>query len=198
MGATASKSSKKTTKRAPARKAAAPSRRVRKVKFTPELARQITERIAKGEPLESICRDAAMPESRTVHRWVNPDERPPGVPESFASDFACARARGFDAIAAECLRIADTPLEGVETTIDEKGVSEKRGDMLGHRKLQIETRLKLLAKWDPKRYGDKLAVGGADDLPAVKTENVTDNELARRLAFALTKGLQQQQKGGSE
>ena len=28
--------------------------------------------------------------------------------------------------------------------------------MLGHRKLQIETRLKLLAKWDPKRYGDKV------------------------------------------
>ncbi|HXD37446.1 MAG TPA: hypothetical protein VN624_12375, partial [Rhodanobacter sp.] len=35
-------------------------------------------------------------------------------------------------------------------------VAERRQeDMLGHRKLRIDTRLKLLAKWDPKRYGDK-------------------------------------------
>lgn len=35
-----------------------------------------------------------------------------------------------------------------------------REDMLGHRKLQIETRLKLLAKWDPRRYGEKVEVNG--------------------------------------
>lgn len=61
-------------------------------------------------------------------------------------------------IAAEAMRIADTPVDGVETEEDESGavVKVKRGDMLGHRKLQIETRLKLLAKWDPKRYGDRV------------------------------------------
>jgi hypothetical protein len=37
--------------------------------------------------------------------------------------------------------------------------------MLGHRKLQIETRLKLLAKWDPKRYGDKLSLSGDKENP---------------------------------
>jgi hypothetical protein len=31
-------------------------------------------------------------------------------------------------------------------------------------KLRIDTRLKLLSKWDPKRYGEKLALGQADDL----------------------------------
>jgi len=105
-----------------------------------------------------------MPAWRTVYDWmdVNPD---------FAAGFARARVTGFDAIAQEALIIADTPLEGIETTEDEKGTSIKRGDMLGHRKLQIETRLKLLAKWDPKRYGDKLAIGGADGLPSIKTES---------------------------
>jgi len=34
----------------------------------------------------------------------------------------------------------------------------KQEDMLGHRKLQVETRLKLLACWDPRRYGAKVAV----------------------------------------
>jgi hypothetical protein len=33
--------------------------------------------------------------------------------------------------------------------------------MIEHRKLRIETRLKLLAKWNPKKYGDKLAHTGA-------------------------------------
>jgi hypothetical protein len=85
--------------------------------------------------------------------WAWGKQRP-----AFAESIARAREEGFDVIAAECLSIANTPIEGVETTIDDKGVSEKRGDMLGHRKLQIETRLKLLAKWDPKRYGEKLDV----------------------------------------
>ena len=30
--------------------------------------------------------------------------------------------------------------------------------MLGHRKLRIDTRLKLLAKWNPKKWGDRMAL----------------------------------------
>lgn len=97
--------------------------------------------------------------------------------------------RGEDAIAADCLRIADTPMEGVEfVTKADGGVEEKRGDMLGHRKLQIETRLKLLAKWNPKKYGDKMAVGGAEDLPPIKTD-ADPMDTARRVAFILQAGL---------
>ena len=32
----------------------------------------------------------------------------------------------------------------------------KQADMIEHRKLRIETRLKLLAKWNPRKYGDKV------------------------------------------
>jgi len=38
-------------------------------------------------------------------------------------------------------------------------------DMLGHRKLQIETRLKLLAKWNPKKYGDRVTMAGDAENP---------------------------------
>lgn len=91
-----------------------------------------------------------MPAWRTVYDWTeaNPD---------FAAAIARARIAGYDAIAHEALEIADTPMKGVETTTKANGdTEEKWGDMLGHRKLQIETRLKLLSKWDPKRYGDKI------------------------------------------
>ena len=120
--------------------------------YTLALAAEVCERLSNGETLEDICRSAHMPATRTVYLWTE-------THASFAADFARARTRGFDAIAADALRIANTPVEGIEyVTKADGGVEERRGDMLGHRKLQIETRLKLLAKWDPKRYGEKLAL----------------------------------------
>ena len=125
---------------------------------------EICERLGKGEPLAQICRAEGMPAVRTVSLWreMHPE---------FSASFARAREDGWDALAAQCLEIANTPIEGLETvTKDDGRTEEKRGDMLGHRKLQIETRLKLLAKWDPKRYGEKLAIGGAEDMPAIRAE----------------------------
>jgi hypothetical protein len=118
--------------------------------FTQAIADAILEQLAHGIPLAEICRDENLPSVQTIYNWrdAHPD---------FAVAIARAREDGFDRIAADCLTIANTPMEGVEITTDTDGrVSEKRVDMLGHRKLQIETRLKLLAKWDPKRYGERL------------------------------------------
>jgi hypothetical protein len=33
--------------------------------------------------------------------------------------------------------------------------------------MQIETRLKLLAKWNPKKYGDATTIRGDDEAPLV-------------------------------
>jgi hypothetical protein len=117
--------------------------------YTPELHAEICERLSKGEPLADICRDEHMPAVRTVSDWK-------AAHPTFAADFAHARDAGFDEIAADCLRIANTPVLGETETSKEWGTEVKKGDMIDHRKLQIDTRLKLLAKWDPKRYGDRL------------------------------------------
>lgn len=118
--------------------------------YTAAVAQAICEQLATGQNMVSICSADDMPCDRTVRTWVEK------YPE-FAAAIADARVRGFDAIAAECKAIADTPVDGIETTTRADGsVEVKRCDMLGHRKLQIETRLKLLAKWDPKRYGERL------------------------------------------
>ena len=53
-----------------------------------------------------------------------------------------------------------------------KVVTIKKVDMLGHRKLQIETRLKLLAKFNPKKYGDKVVHSGDDENPVVIENNM--------------------------
>lgn len=113
--------------------------------FTPELLEEISDRLAKGEPLAVICRDDHMPSDRTVRNWM--------ADADIASVIARAREVGFDVIASDCLNIAD-----------DKGGEPQRD------RLRVDTRLKLLAKWDPKRYGDKLAVGGDPDAPPIKSE----------------------------
>jgi hypothetical protein len=128
--------------------------------YTQKLADSICARISDGEPLKALCREPGMPAWRTVYDWL---EKHP----EFAKAMERARELGADAIAAECLEIADTPMEGVEVTMRGKTKETKRGDMLGHRKLQIETRLKLLAKWHPKKYGEKVEHTGAGGGPVL-------------------------------
>lgn len=117
--------------------------------YTPEIADEICERLSKGETLASICREEKMPAVRTVSHWKA------RYPEFLAS-FACAREEGFDAIADECMAIAD------ETTNDDKmsenGQIIPNSEWITRSRLRVETRLKLLAKWSPKRYGDKLEI----------------------------------------
>ena len=56
--------------------------------------------------------------------------------------------------------IADTPIEGEKTkTIDGpdgKKTEVTTGDMIDHRKLQVDARKWALARMNPKKYGDKV------------------------------------------
>lgn len=127
--------------------------------------------------MEKICRDDGMPSSRTVLRWKEANE-------SFASDIARAREAGFDAIAAECLDIADETSN--DTLFTEHG-DRPNTEWISRSKLRVETRLKLLAKWDPKRYGDKqqVDIGNADGKPFA----TSDAEAATKLAAIIAAGL---------
>jgi len=127
-------------------------------KYTPELAAEICERLATGEPLAQICRDAHMPAFQKVYEWMGRDQELSGA-------IARAREIGYDKMAEEVLQIADTPVMGQVQTMDDKGSTIRTEDMLGHRKLQIETRLKLLAKWNPKKYGDRTTLVGDAENP---------------------------------
>lgn len=138
----------------------APGKPGRPSSYEQEVADAICERIANGEPLREICREDEMPAWRTVYNWqeANPE---------FKARIAQARELGEEAIIQDCLTIADTPLIGEEVEESENGLKVKRGDMLGHRKLQIETRLKLLAKWNPRKWGEKVDLnhGGQEGNP---------------------------------
>lgn len=137
-----------------------------------ELVPQICDRLATGEPLTSICNDLGITR-QCVNKWRREDE-------AIAKQIQAARDDGYDAIADECLDIADDSqgdykieLRGRQevVTIDKEAVLRS--------KLRIETRLKLLAKWDPKRYGDKQQHEHSGGLTVKQSpHDLTDDELA--------------------
>lgn len=123
---------------------------------TQELADTLVDGVSEGVPLRELCRRHAISKS-AVYLWRKED------PE-FDGRFVRAREEGFDAIAEEALEIADNGTNDWEKRNRDDGSTE---DVLNHEhvqrsKLRIETRLKLLAKWDPKRYGELVKLGNAD------------------------------------
>ena len=175
MPETIKKGSKRPTKTPKATKQAqgstAPAKKTgRPSKYDPEIARIICEQLSEGIPLRQICRDnEGFPAWRTVYDWMGRDEE-------LSASIARARDIGYDAIAEECLLIADTPQFGQKQVMTDEGTATTIEDMLGHRKLQIETRLKLLAKFHPTKYGDKLGLHGVEGGAAIKTEDVNANK----------------------
>ena len=144
----------------------APKKTGRPSKYTPEIAAEIAQRLSMGEPLRKICRDEHMPHWTVMYDWLAKDE-------DLSLRVARAREAGYDAMAEEALEIADTCQLGQTEVLDDKGSKVTIEDMLGHRKLRIETRLKLLACWAPAKYGNKVQMGGDPHNPLkieVKTE----------------------------
>jgi hypothetical protein len=104
-----------------------------------KLADIIIEDLTSGKPLRQICREQGVGKS-AVYDWLDDDAE-------LLGRFARARERGGHEIADQCLEIADD-----------------REDDPASRRVRVETRLKLLAKWNPNQYGEqsKLALTGAD------------------------------------
>jgi hypothetical protein len=109
--------------------------------------------IESGNTLRSYCRQDGKPSYSLVYDWLEEDAK---RDKTESTRFAHAREIGEEVILQECMEIADTPQFGEIITVKPDGTEIKRADMIEHRKLRIETRLKLLAKWNPKKYGDKI------------------------------------------
>jgi hypothetical protein len=97
-----------------------------------DYADEICEWIANGKTLRAYCRQKRKPNWVTIYRWKAQDEE-------FARRLAEARDLGEDAIAQECLQIADTPMIGKRMKDGSAGKETTREDMLGHRKLRRGT-----------------------------------------------------------
>lgn len=142
--------------RAPTRAKKAKPKRGRPTKRTPAIERKIIDGLSKGTPLTVICRADTMPSDRTVRSWVESDP-------AFSTAIAHAREIGFDAIAAEALEIIDAEPERIISIMDgERSTERIDNGAVQWAKNRAELRLKLLSKWDPKRYGEKIDLTSSD------------------------------------
>lgn len=105
--------------------------------------------LRKGIPAAVTCRESNMPTDRTIRDWADADP-------DLASAIARAREDGWDQIAYDGLTIVDG--------LDEDPAS---------RRVRSDYRLKLLAKWDPKRYGDRLTHSNDPEAPMPTVINFT-------------------------
>jgi hypothetical protein len=123
--------------------------------YTPELGLRICERIASSTiSIARLCEEDWMPAYITIAKWRR------DVPE-FDSSFTRARHDRADLYAEETKDIADTPVIGEKTKISQFGVEVTRGDMIEHRKLQVQTRQWLASKINKNVYGNAVEVTGA-------------------------------------
>lgn len=133
-----------------------------------EICDAICDGIADGQSLRSICTSADMPNKSTVFRWLAADE-------AFRDQYARAREAQADALFDEILDIADTPLLGTKTkTMSDGKTEETEGDMIEHRRLQVDARKWMAGKLQPKKYGEKLTHANDPENPIlVPILNVT-------------------------
>lgn len=132
--------------------------------FSPEIANEICERLAKGESLRSITgadRDDFMPSETTVRRWLAGNE---DWNEQFRRQYAHAREAQADHYAEEIIDIADGVDQWRPTDADMASavVRDPQRD-----RLRIDARKWVASKLAPKKYGEKVALtgGSEDDAP---------------------------------
>jgi hypothetical protein len=151
--------------------------------FSQETIDYICQELAKGSFLTEICRGDAvlatradplndlhtrpdvMPAPRTVHEWEEKDDK-------ISAALARAREIGEAALIQEGRAIADNASE--DWTTDADGNKVLNREHVQRSKLRIETRLKLAAVMNPRRWGnyqrvDHDVIGTlADDLNAAR------------------------------
>jgi hypothetical protein len=140
-------------------------------KRTPKLEAEVLERLALGETLAALGRELGF-HATTWNDWCARDE---------ALNLAHLRARdtGADALAEQTLALIDAEPARVDGKIDPGHVQWKRA--------QVDTRLRLLACWNPKKYGAKTQTTiGNKEGETLKVEGTADTAaIAASLAAAM-------------
>lgn len=116
--------------------------------YSEELAAEICERLANGQSLAAMCREPGMPNASSVYLWLIKHKE-------FSEMYARAREDQADTLADQIIDIADTPQIGIKTKTGKDGVETHEGDMIEHRRLQVDARKWVAAKLKPRKYSEK-------------------------------------------
>ena len=145
--------------------------------FKQDVADSVCALLSEGKSLREAAKSSGTT-FQSVLRWVDANA-------SFSEQYAHARQLGYLHLADEIITIADTPQMGVKSTLKATGMEITEGDMIEHRRLQVDARKWMLAKMLPKVYGDKQTIELNDITPL--TPEQTDKRIAELMAKAAAK-----------
>ena len=82
------------------------------VVYSEAVAEEVLDRLANGESLFQICKDAHMPSEKAVRLWVKEDRGANAETgaEGFAPKYTRAREMGYDSVAEQVIAITDVIL----------------------------------------------------------------------------------------
>lgn len=139
------------------------------VRNSEDIRAAIIELLAAGKFLREIARMPGMPSTQAIRNWRKADP-------DFDKEIEAARLEGCDVIAESCMQIAD---DGTNDYYDDDGVRKVDTDHIQRSKLRVDTRLRLLEKMHPRKYGAKVDVnhGGQEGNPVrLIAANMTQEE----------------------
>lgn len=136
----------------------------KKSSYTKEAGKIICDGLAAGRSLLSICTESGI-SYEAARNWERDIEQ-------HRTDSLRAREIGCHALAEGCLEIADDARnDWMETNANDNAGWRANGENIQRSRLRIDTRLRLLGKWLPKVYGEKVALAGDPDSP-IKIERI--------------------------
>ena len=133
-------------------------------KYTQELADQLCERLSQGKSLRTVCKAEDMPSAVTIFSWLRKD------PE-FLKQYERSKAEAADSLADEILDIADNSVNDYMAQLvadgDEEAIAAVKlhPENIQRSRLRVDARKWIASKLKPKKYGDKMNIGGDPDNP---------------------------------
>ena len=120
----------------------------------PVIVENLLVHVANGGTVRAFCRKKHNPSYNTIYRWLDKDK------ELMTRFTYTSRFLGARAIAEEALELVDTipPVigDGDNARMDNAHVNWMRS--------RADLRLKLLAKWYPQEYGEKVGIDARGDI----------------------------------
>ena len=120
----------------------------------PVIVENLLVHVANGGTVRAFCREKHNPSYNTIYRWLDKDK------ELMTRFTYVSRFLGARAIAEEALELVDTipPVigDGDNARMDNAHVNWMRS--------RADLRLKLMSKWYPQEYGDKVGIDAKGDI----------------------------------
>jgi len=117
-----------------------------------EIFNTVIHRVKNGDSLRKIIKELGKPEIGTFYDWLDADKEKQQI---YARACSYRAEQLFDEIE-EISR--NTEMGEVITESSEKGVTVTKSDMWNHRRLKVDSLKWMLAKMNPRKYGDKIDI----------------------------------------